>query len=440
MKMRRSAALMLALLLLMSACGPKAQSSGTVNRMPETAAETKAEETSPEVKAEETAPEVKAEESPAAAEKEETAAETKVEGSAAEEETTAEETAAETEAETEAAETEAKTEVAETAAETESEAAETAAEETAPEETSAEASAQAGDENIFAQMEGIVFGFMSGVGAWETMLEVAPDGSFSGQFYDMNMGETGEGYSNGTLYECAFTGSFETPERVDDVTWKTKVASLDYETEIDGSDHYIDEEHMLHILTSPYGLSLGDTVEIYSADKEVSGLGDEFMSWLFWRIPEDAETLGGIALYNTDGQYVFYPDYYAMEEPEEPEQPGGPEPEYGPAPLPPYESVTAQNLQGTWLNMYEEAGATVEEYLTLDGLHGTIESYRDGVREGVWNGEGTVSIEDRGERNLCPRLSIDEEDGSNLCTIYIRWVKEDRFFDGLFLNEWVRVG
>ena len=41
--------------------------------------------------------------------------------------------------------------------------------------------------------------FTSGVGAWETELTLYADGTFTGQFHDSNMGETGYGYPNGTV-------------------------------------------------------------------------------------------------------------------------------------------------------------------------------------------------------------------------------------------------
>ena len=49
-----------------------------------------------------------------------------------------------------------------------------------------------GSQEIYADMDGIIFGFLSGVGAWETTLEVEPDGSFEGQLYEADMGVTGE--------------------------------------------------------------------------------------------------------------------------------------------------------------------------------------------------------------------------------------------------------
>ena len=130
----------------------------------------------------------------------------------------------------------------------ESSAADTEGSAAAAEGESSEASAEAengaekedekaaGVQEIYADMDGIVFGFYSGVGAWETMLEVAPDGSFKGQFFDANMGETGEGYDNGTIYECTFTGKFSEAEKVDDTSYSAKVEELNYEKEKDGSD------------------------------------------------------------------------------------------------------------------------------------------------------------------------------------------------------------
>ena len=68
------------------------------------------------------------------------------------------------------------------AADTEGESSEASAEAESGAEKEDEKAA--GVQEIYADMDGIVFGFYSGVGAWETMLEVAPDGSFKGQFYD----------------------------------------------------------------------------------------------------------------------------------------------------------------------------------------------------------------------------------------------------------------
>ena len=355
--------------------------------------------------------------------------------------------------------------MAETAAATTAAAEETtapAASAAAPAETAAqETQADSGTPSFYGQMDGIIFGFLSGVGAWETTLEIAPDGSFSGRFYDMDMGSTGEGYDHGTLYECDFTGRFGTAERVDDLTWKTKVEELNYEKEIGGSDHFIDDDHVLHVLTDPYGLELSHTVEFYLPGKKTADLSEEFMSWMLWKIPDGAEELDRIAFFDVEGGYGWYPDSYAMGEEETDPGDGGEgtyfyreiRDAYLNQEMPPYEdlpyvafasepvspqypSVTLENLQGRWVNRYRDGGSEVEEVLTVNGDHGMIETYIDGEKTGVWNGEGWISLEDRWDRKVCPALRIHDSVGDGICKICIRWVKEDSFYDGLFLCEW----
>ena len=186
--------------------------------------------------------------------------------------------------------------------------------ETAPSETvSSEASSSEEGEThaLFESMDGIIFGFMSGVGAWETTLEVAADGTFTGQFYDSNMGEDGEGYPNGTLYECSFTGSFAMPERLTETSWSTKVLTLEYEKEKDGKDSYI-EEGVRHVLAEPYGLSDAAEIVIYTPGQKIDELSEEFMSWMIWRLPENTEALPEMAIFNATDALVFYPDQWAM--------------------------------------------------------------------------------------------------------------------------------
>ena len=122
-------------------------------------------------------------------------------------------------------------------------------------------------------------------------------------------------------------------------------------------------------------------------------------------------------------------------------------PDYGRMPYVPteyqvhenYQSVNLKNLQGRWVNEYSDSdGTLVKEILTVNGTHGRIETYLNGEKNGAWNGEGEVSIEDRTYRNVCPAFRIIDVDGNNICTIYIRWVKDGSFYDGGFTKEWKR--
>ena len=49
--------------------------------------------------------------------------------------------------------------------------------------------------------------FSSGAGAWGTGLTLAADGSFSGEYHDSDMGDSGDDYPDGTVYLCNFPGS-----------------------------------------------------------------------------------------------------------------------------------------------------------------------------------------------------------------------------------------
>lgn len=50
------------------------------------------------------------------------------------------------------------------------------------------------------------FVFCSGAGAWRTTIVVNQDGSFSGEYLDSDMGDSGDGHPKGTQYICSFSG------------------------------------------------------------------------------------------------------------------------------------------------------------------------------------------------------------------------------------------
>lgn len=334
------------------------------------------------------------------------------------------------------------------------------------EETKEESSDDEKEYDYYKELEGLIYQFSSGVGGWGTSLRITPNGHFTGEFYDSNMGETGEGYENGTIYCCIFSGELSEPVKVDDYTFEADVISLTYDTANEkGEDHYIEDETM-YIYAGPYGLSEGAHLKFYAPEKPYSEIPEEYKSWVWYHFwDNEPETLEDYGIFNETDETGFYVDHYAMGDiidegeildeptefytalknayenkkiPEEAALPGLPtlDSYYMPEP---YESVTYENLQGSWVNEYREGGHNYKEILSITGEKGRIESYEDGVPSYAWNGTGTVTIEDRSARNLCPAVRInDDYDGSNICTIYIRWVKNDKFFDGGFLNEWKR--
>lgn len=82
----------------------------------------------------------------------------------------------------------------------------------------------------FDDLKMVQFRFSSGAGAWATILNIREDGSFHGRYQDSNS-EIGEGYPNGSCYQCDFSGQFTEPVKVNDYTWSMEIARMDYEKE-----------------------------------------------------------------------------------------------------------------------------------------------------------------------------------------------------------------
>ncbi len=66
------------------------------------------------------------------------------------------------------------------------------------------------------------FIFSSGVGGWETYLTINPDGTFTGQYHDSNLGESGDGYDS-TVYISTFHGRFKDIRKKDDLTYTNEI-------------------------------------------------------------------------------------------------------------------------------------------------------------------------------------------------------------------------
>ena len=151
------------------------------------------------------------------------------------------------------------------------------------------------EEDLFSKIQGKWFEFSSGVGAWSTELIMAENGAFSGNFHDSEMGETGEGYPNGTVYGCTFHGQFSDPEKVDETTWKVKI-----KVEMDeGQVPEAIEDQIRYVTAPPYGLENAETVMIYETGTPIEKLPEGFMSWSHMQeVDPDAKTLPYYGIWN----------------------------------------------------------------------------------------------------------------------------------------------
>ena len=121
------------------------------------------------------------------------------------------------------------------------------------------------------------FVFSSGVGAWQTELLVEDDGTFTGCYRDADMGETGEGYPNGTVYICNFSGKFSEPLRFDKCMYEMNLEEL--KTEGNVGDFYV-EDNVRYVYSEPYGIAGGSQFTLYAPGQPYELVSEEFAWWV----------------------------------------------------------------------------------------------------------------------------------------------------------------
>jgi hypothetical protein len=156
--------------------------------------------------------------------------------------------------------------------------------------------------SIFAELPES-FIFSSGVGAWWTGIDLAEDGTFSGQFMDSDMGDRGDGYPNGTVYICSFSGRFSQAEQVDDKTWSMKLESLEQE---EASDIVTYEDGVRYITADPYGFDNADQFYIYLPGSALADLPEGFVNWTYAHFyNQEVLPEGYYGIYNEGGEEGF---------------------------------------------------------------------------------------------------------------------------------------
>ena len=160
-----------------------------------------------------------------------------------------------------------------------------------------------------------IFYFSSGAGGWATVLNINPDGSFTGSYSDTNFGETGDGYPNGTTYLSVFYGKFTDVKKVDDYTYTMRMEKIEFSYE--EGEEWIDQ-NIKYIVTPPYGLE-ADTTTVYTLyypGAKKSSMTESFLGWIgaplavdYEEIPEDFPYYG---IYNPKSETGFLgiPDDY----------------------------------------------------------------------------------------------------------------------------------
>ncbi len=174
--------------------------------------------------------------------------------------------------------------------------------ETDPETTAADGETLDADA-IFKELAGYTYDFSSGAGAWATLLHIAEDGSFYGDYHDADAGETGDGYE-GVVYLCQFRGKFTAPEKVSDYIYRMQIETISYEKE-KGTEEIADGILMKY--EDPYGLEDAEDIYIYRKGVPLSELPEEYLGWVTGKgINLDGqETLPFCGIYNESRQEGF---------------------------------------------------------------------------------------------------------------------------------------
>ena len=129
----------------------------------------------------------------------------------------------------------------------------------------------------FVDLARYQFGFSSGAGAWSEDFTIEKDGYFTGIYYDANMGSTGEGYDNGTIYSSSYSGHFTKLTQINEYTYEMKLADISYKNPID-TEEIIDNTR--YIYTASYCLGGEDTFTIYLPGTPLEELSEETYIWL----------------------------------------------------------------------------------------------------------------------------------------------------------------
>ena len=158
------------------------------------------------------------------------------------------------------------------------------------------------DSLTFEALSRYTFEFSSGAGAWSTYFTIEKDGSFAGNYHDSDMGDTGVGYGNGTLYYSDFSGHFTDLTKVDDTTYEMTLSDIAYQNTV-GETEIIDS--VKYVYSEAQGLTGTDTFKIYLPGTQESDLSPEVYSWVSLANDNDTELTIPIIVNEAEGFGIY---------------------------------------------------------------------------------------------------------------------------------------
>lgn len=129
----------------------------------------------------------------------------------------------------------------------------------------------------FADLSKLQFEFSSGAGAWAEQFTIERDGYFTGNYYDADMGDTGEEYEEGTYHVSSYSGHFSNLTKIDDTTYEMTLADITY-ADTPGTVEIWDNQRTFY--TDSWGLMNADTLTIYLPGTPLEKLTEDVVSWI----------------------------------------------------------------------------------------------------------------------------------------------------------------
>lgn len=121
------------------------------------------------------------------------------------------------------------------------------------------------------------FEFSSGAGGWSEEFVIEKDGYFKGKYHDSDMGDTGEGYDNGTFYSSSYSGHFTDLTKIDSHTYRMKLADIAYEEAADTTEI---KDGIRYIYTEAYCLGGTDSFMVYLPGTPLDKLPQDVYLWI----------------------------------------------------------------------------------------------------------------------------------------------------------------
>ena len=79
------------------------------------------------------------------------------------------------------------------------------------------------DTELFGILSRYTFIMSSGAGAWADTMKIKANGTYTGEYYDADMGDVGEDYPNGTVYIGTYSGKLGNVRKYNKYLYKVKV-------------------------------------------------------------------------------------------------------------------------------------------------------------------------------------------------------------------------